>query len=77
MRASFDQLAKLIGDETFLRVAATISSDHERVADGVHLILEDDKIFVAGANDGQHAIPGTLQSGCRGVGHCGSDTAAP
>ena len=45
--ALLNQLFNLVGDKTFLAVAAIVGNDVEVVADGTHLLLEEDKPFVA------------------------------
>src|SRR5581483_434854 len=76
MCAGIDQLAKLVGHEASFTITAVVGCDHQYVADGAHLALENYELFVASADDEQHAISSALQSGCRGVGHCSSHPAA-
>src|SRR5579864_2292986 len=74
--AVLNQLAELVGDETFVGVATVVGGNHERIADGAHFRLEDDQFLVAGSDDRNNSVAGALQRCRRGIGHCGADSAA-
>ena len=75
-RAVVDQLAQLVGDQALVAVAAVVGGDKHRIADLAHFALQDDEIFVASADNRDHAIAGALQRRGRGIGHRRSHASA-
>src|SRR5581483_11551993 len=69
VRTAFDQRAQLVGDETFLCVAAIIGGDLDLVTDPAHFGFKDHEFFGAGADDGDDTIADSLERCSCGVGH--------
>src|ERR1700688_604249 len=72
----FDQLAKLVGNETLVRVAAVVGGDHDRIADRAQFLLENYQLFVASTDNCDHAVAGSLERCGRGIGHGRSHASA-
>src|SRR5580765_4879631 len=75
-RAVLDQLAEFVSDKSLVGVTAVVGCDHEGIADGTHLWFEDDEFLVTGADDGDHAVAGSLQRCGRGIRHGGAHASA-
>ena len=59
--AGLDQRLQPVGDEALLAVAAVVGGDVERVARRADLVLEDDEVAGAAAEDRDDAVAGLLE----------------